>query len=596
MKTEPVMDHTDYATMQLQVCRIKGEDIDESIEEKNRYGMSKEGELILSNIKKEEEEGSGERQSEEVKREVGVKDEEGARHDWSPKIESKCDVINDDTRQTGRISNNKLEEEACSSLFTGSFLEQSAVPSPGSTVIASSEGNTAKHECMIPGEAPRNLSRRHHAIRRLVNSTVLLEANIQSEFCLILLAISTTTPGEDMKTEPVMDRNDYAAMQLLQTSQIKGEDVEESIQEKNEYGMSWEEELMPSGIKEEEEGEERLSEEAKRENGVKDEEHERSDLSPETESESDVKNEAQHTGGISDFKVEEEASSSIVTGSSLDQSAAPSPGSPVITSSEGNTGQVGKFVCSFCDERFQTLYHLMVHKNIYHKGQRPYPCSHCGKSFQAPSYLEVHKRIHTGERPYHCSECEKSFVRESHMKVHERTHTGERPYHCSQCGKSFICKSYLNVHQRIHTGERPYPCSLCEKSFIRKPHLNIHQRTHTGERPFHCSQCEKSFIIKSALKIHLQTHTGERPYHCSQCEKTFIIKSSLKAHLRTHTGERPYHCSQCEKTFIRKPHLYVHQRTHTGERPYHCSLCEKSFITKSALKVHQRTHTVEHAV
>ncbi|KAJ8277135.1 hypothetical protein GJAV_G00071840 [Gymnothorax javanicus] len=141
-----------------------------------------------------------------------------------------------------------------------------------------------------------------------------------------------------MKTEPVMDGNDYAAVRL-QTSLIKGEDIEESIEEKNEYGISREEELVLSNVKEEEEeGGVRQSEEVKRENGVKDEEVERNELSPKNESESDVKNEAQHTGGILDYKMEQEMSSSLLTASFTEQSTVPSPESPVMASSEGNSG------------------------------------------------------------------------------------------------------------------------------------------------------------------------------------------------------------------------------------------------------------------
>ncbi|KAJ8277137.1 hypothetical protein GJAV_G00071860 [Gymnothorax javanicus] len=256
---------------------------------------------------------------------------------------------------------------------------------------------------------------------------------------------------------------------------IKREDIEESIEEKNGYGMSSEEELVLSNIKEEEEeGGERQSMEVKRENGVNDEDVERSDLSPKTESESDVKIEAQNTGGISDFKVEEKESSSVITDCFLKQSTVPSTGSPVIAPREGNTGKMGKFSCAYCGKRFQKLYHLIMHKRI-HKGERLYHFSQCCKSFQAPSNLEEHKRNHTGERPYHCLQCEKSFIRKPHLNIHQLTHTGERPYHCFHCEKSFIINSALKVHLQTHAGERLFHCSQCVKSLICKSYLNVHQ-------------------------------------------------------------------------------------------------------------------------
>ncbi|KAJ8277155.1 hypothetical protein GJAV_G00072040 [Gymnothorax javanicus] len=79
--TEPVMDSSDYAELESGYSLIKSEDIEESIEEKNGYGMSREEELMISNIKEEEEEG-GERQSEEVLREDGVKTEEICTFEW----------------------------------------------------------------------------------------------------------------------------------------------------------------------------------------------------------------------------------------------------------------------------------------------------------------------------------------------------------------------------------------------------------------------------------------------------------------------------------------------------------------------------------
>ncbi|XP_061095825.1 uncharacterized protein si:ch211-40k21.5 isoform X2 [Conger conger] len=57
MKTEPVTDSTDYTGLELRSCLIKSEDAEESIERKNGCGMSREEELILSNIKEEEEDG-----------------------------------------------------------------------------------------------------------------------------------------------------------------------------------------------------------------------------------------------------------------------------------------------------------------------------------------------------------------------------------------------------------------------------------------------------------------------------------------------------------------------------------------------------------
>ncbi|KAJ8257301.1 hypothetical protein GJAV_G00184130 [Gymnothorax javanicus] len=183
-----------------------------------------------------------------------------------------------------------------------------------------------------------------------------------------------------------------------------------SVEEKSRSGMKRVEELILSSLKEEEEeeGGRMQNEEVKREDRVKDEEEERNIWSPKTECEWDVSEDHQ-TGGILDFKLEEEESTSIVPGSFLEQSAALSPGSPTVSSTEGNAGELGRFACSFCGERFPTLYHLMLHKPK-HKGERQHRCTQCGKCFVFKSALKKHLRTHTGERPYPCSQCKKSFI------------------------------------------------------------------------------------------------------------------------------------------------------------------------------------------
>ena len=136
MKTEPVMDSTDYTGLELRSSLIKSEDTEESIERKNGCGMSREEELILSNIKEDEE--GGKRQ-----REDGVKDEV-AGHEWKEEKERNGDEMEQSGRvlkQGGLPACKKQEDEGLSPEVTSCLYKQPRVPSPASPLISSSKGN-----------------------------------------------------------------------------------------------------------------------------------------------------------------------------------------------------------------------------------------------------------------------------------------------------------------------------------------------------------------------------------------------------------------------------------------------------------------------
>lgn len=148
-----------------------------------------------------------------------------------------------------------------------------------------------------------------------------------------------------MKTEHVMDSTEYIGIES-----IKSENVEERIKLKNGYGMSSEEKIILSNIKEEEEeGGERHSKEVKREDGVKDKEvygfewkqekegdgqRKRDEIEQSPETDDGLKKER-----IPDCKPqEEEGLSCLVTSCLLKQPRIPSPGSLVISSGKENAG------------------------------------------------------------------------------------------------------------------------------------------------------------------------------------------------------------------------------------------------------------------
>ncbi|KAJ8377155.1 hypothetical protein SKAU_G00077350 [Synaphobranchus kaupii] len=150
VKTEPVMDSTDYSGVELRSSLVKSEEIEESIERKNGYGASREEKLIFFNIKEEEEEG-GERLREEVKRKDGVKYEEDEVFEWKEEKEREGNEM-EQAPKTDRGLNKegipeKQEEEGSSSLVTSCLLKQPRVPSPGSPIISSRKGQSEVFAC-----------------------------------------------------------------------------------------------------------------------------------------------------------------------------------------------------------------------------------------------------------------------------------------------------------------------------------------------------------------------------------------------------------------------------------------------------------------
>ncbi|KAJ8397483.1 hypothetical protein AAFF_G00437590, partial [Aldrovandia affinis] len=155
MKREPVMDSTDNTGVELRSSLIKSEDIEESIERKNGYGMSRNEKRIFSNIKEEEEE-CGERHSEEVKREDGVKDEKVEGFEWKQEKRGDKQRERHEMEQSLQTDNGlkieeqsdykQQEEKGLSSLVTSCLLKQTRVPSAGSPVTSSRKGNAGQSE------------------------------------------------------------------------------------------------------------------------------------------------------------------------------------------------------------------------------------------------------------------------------------------------------------------------------------------------------------------------------------------------------------------------------------------------------------------
>jgi uncharacterized Zn-finger protein len=139
-------------------------------------------------------------------------------------------------------------------------------------------------------------------------------------------------------------------------------------------------------------------------------------------------------------------------------------------------------------------------------------------------------------RPFPCTFCDKRFTTKSHLVIHVRTHTGEKPYRCMYCDMCFRTSSKLGRHLKTHTGETPHKCQYCDRQFGRKDNLKAHlNRAHAqteGNQEVKCEKCEKSFVSEYALKQHMRMHL-EKKHQCDVCDQSFTWRCHLLKHMKS---------------------------------------------------------------
>ena len=291
-----------------------------------------------------------------------------------------------------------------------------------------------------------------------------------------------------------------------------------------------------------------------------------------------------------------------------------------------------KYVCSDCDNVFQSAHEMAVHICL-RPGEVRHYCLVCDKHFKTAKELKTHDYTHYGNKLHECQLCGHRFSRPSLLKIHMNTHKAHTEAYekhmrshswkmeisCPYCSKT--CTSPANMQQHIcsHTGEWPHVCSVCGKRFALTKHLYKHMRSHSQgdsiklevlaespESSYVSPKYSKAFDTAGELDYHMNP-LGDKPHVCLERGKAFGDSAELQPHLDSHALEKQQHVSSRFQTFPRKPatspiclickirfrtmrELDAHSYIHTGSKPFVCQQCGKGFTRQSSLKMHLNSH------
>ena len=284
------------------------------------------------------------------------------------------------------------------------------------------------------------------------------------------------------------------------------------------------------------------------------------------------------------------------------------------------------FICTICNEHFETIDLIIIHKgsahgkvhrmdgnhcNICHKSfstretldkhaartPHHYQCKFCGKVYKSKADQHDHELRHTSQKSFLCDICGSKFINKLSMSRHRLSHKQLRPFHCDQCEASFNKKEHLRRHQLSkHSDDKPFACSHtgCDRRFKRKDKLAEHEKMHSNDKPFMCDICGRGYRYKEGLRYHKKTHQRARQYTCSECNTQFTRPWMLRSHLTTvhHKdikNSHAYQCEHCGKSFARPERVKRHMEKDHNEQPawkYFCSSCKKGFPGDKSYRSH----------
>lgn len=199
--------------------------------------------------------------------------------------------------------------------------------------------------------------------------------------------------------------------------------------------------------------------------------------------------------------------------------------------------------CEVCDKSFNSRSHLLRHIKEVHNNQATSECEVCYIKIKESS-MKRHMLIHTGNTKIHkCGICQERFNSLYSVRLHkEVVHGIPRFVHaCNLCHKSYTQRVDLQNHMaRIHMST-DHLCEVCGVGFTTKRKLEYHLSFHITERDVQkdniCKLCGVNFESSEKLKNHMSLHLSGRRFFCDLCMDGFEEKKQLIKHIhKTHNG------------------------------------------------------------
>lgn len=237
------------------------------------------------------------------------------------------------------------------------------------------------------------------------------------------------------------------------------------------------------------------------------------------------------------------------------------------------------FKCHLCSvDPFEQMHSLSNHTRQVHKSLPKVACT-CGRFLSTWESLMNHKRKHSSQqRTFKCSECDSCFRTKTGLSIHIKF-KHERPTkinNCPTCGRIFKDSTVLKTHMRTHLPDEEkfaFECPICFKRMANKWSVKYHITTiHDQQKSHFCHLCGRGFGNKSNLRSHLISHSTEN-VECEICGNKFKNRISLQSHRKLHKPEhmRKFPCDICNKLFHNRNHLSRHMVKHSDERKFKCT-------------------------